>query len=947
MRDRTSPSRLFAVLGVVSIVAFAAPAHAAPPVLAQAGAASGTVAGTVKTADGTPLAGARITGQGPASASTVSDARGNFTLALPPGEYAISVTHGGFEPTTLQDIAVSAGVNQALAVTLTQESLNSLRTIGTTAATGRGSQINTGAATSNFVPAEAFTQLADPQINSVLQRIPDVTVEHLGSQQDTAIVVGGLQPYETQVLIDGHPIALGQYGVWLSHLFPDYLVGGVETQSGPGNTTPFANIAVGGTVNILTPGFTKATTAEFTTGVDTYASQYSNLLVSGSAGRLQYVAVVGTAGENGPYYKKQGCSVTEDYGTTANAPGSTGIVQFCGDMSGSLFTRADLLKINYNFTPSTSLELDATGSFGGYSPQGSAWGTSLGPTTIESCIAGTTQCTNPANANLVGSTINGYSWYPGTQINNSQQLYSAQFRTSLGSNTLLVRPYIGNIQPESYDGAAEGQYPSFFGPAPGTANYPGPPSLAAGVQIPSTGLANPNTFEATTCPVGNIFSYSQINSPQNTIVTKNGQEECFQYPYTFYEHDKLYGSTFSFIHPFGDNFVNLTYDFHGQSTFAYANAPSNVTVPFSATRFSTFSLTGALHPIENLTADFGLYDTLWTVNGSQALLDASGAPVTDANGNALTTGLDRSVSRFNPHIALVFRPHASDSIRLAWGTSETFPFVGDVSGTAAYQPPAGSAPLYTAGILTEKNPGLEPENSSEYDLGADHRFANGAVLSGDFQYSTVLNVFQQLELEQETTYNGAPALLGVNLPVNVARLRSQLLTLKYGFTPRYGVGYSVAAAADRSILDGIPLSAYNDSPSFPVNNVQLCGNGLFTPGLATCIPYLKGYAQMSYQGRSGDFLHLGIDYEGKNNAYYQPPFAQLDFTYRHPFSRFVDFQFSVQNLLNTNSFSDLPAPNAGEPLVAATVNGQTTYASTLIPENPRTARFQLRFHLGR
>ena len=79
------------------------------------------------------------------------------------------------------------------------------------------------------------------------------------------------------------------------------------------------------------------------------------------------------------------------------------------------------------------------------------------------------------------------------------------------------------------------------------------------------------------------------------------------------------------------------------------------------------------------------------------------------------------------------------------------------------------------------------------------------------------------------------------MPINVAGLQTELATLKYAFAPRAGFGYNVAVALDRSILTGIPAAAYNGNPGFPVNNVQTCGNGLFTPGLATCIPYLKGY----------------------------------------------------------------------------------------------------------
>lgn len=936
-----------AVLASCFVIAAGAPgsAQSAAPVVAQADAQHGVLTGTVKTGGGTPLSGATVTAVGPSNASATSLPDGSFTLTLVPGVYQIAVAHGGFQPTSLNDVIVVAATSVPLSVTLSESNLSSLQTIGrvTTSARGSASTINTGAATSNYVTAQTFTNLANPEINAVLEHVPDVTIQHMGSQQDTSIIVGGLQPYETQVLIDGHPIALGQYGVWLSHLFPSYLVGGIETQSGPGNTTPFANIAVGGTANILTPGFTTRPTAEFISGMDSYASQYTNLLATGSAGRLQYVAALGTGGINGPYYKAKGCAVAEDYATLANTPTSSGIVQFCGDMSGSLYTKGELLKLRYNFTPSTSLEVGYLGSFGGYSPQGSAWGNALGPTTIEQCMVGDPmQCTNPANLNLVGKTINGYSWYPGTEISNTQQIFSAQFRTSIGNNTLLVRPYVGSIQPESYDGTDEGYYPSFWSP-PGTT-----PSLGPGVQIPAAGLpGGGNTFESTECPIGNIYSYSQINSPYNTVVSVGGQEECFQYPYTFYEQDKLYGTTFSLIHPFGDNSLTFTYDFHGQSTFAYANSPSNVTVPLSSNRYSTFSLTGDIRATRTLTFDFGLYDTTWAIIGQQAEVDASGNPVLDASGNPIIEGLFRKVSRFDPHLALVLRPDRNDSYRAAWGTSETFPFIGDVSGTAAYQPYAQSAPLYTLGIFTEKAPNLQPEFSSAFSLGADHRFANGAVLSADLGYTIVHDVFQQLTLAENTTFQNKVGVLGIFTPINVAQLNAQVATVKYAYAPARGLGYMLQVGADRSILSGIPASAYNGSPGFPVNNVQMCGNGLFTPGLATCVPYLKAYGHVDYTWKDGTYAGLGIDYEGKNNSYYQPPFAQLDFTLRHPVTSWLEAQLSVQNLLNTNSFSDLPAPNAGVPIVAETTAGQTTYASTLLPVNPRTFRLQLRAHMGR
>ena len=104
---------------------------------------------------------------------------------------------------------------------------------------------------------------------------------------------------------------------------------------------------------------------------------------------------------------------------------------------------------------------------------------------------------------------------------------------------------------------------------------------------------------------------------------------------------------------------------------------------------------------------------------------------------------------------------------------------------------------------------------------------------------------------------------------------------------------------------------------------------------------------MSYTWRRGTYAGLGIEYEGKNNAYYQPPFAQLDLAVRHPLTRSLELQVSVTNLLNTNNFSNLPAPGLGVPIVAETSSGLATYNSVLIPTPPRTVRVQARFHTGK
>ncbi|MBD5605085.1 MAG: TonB-dependent receptor [Candidatus Eremiobacteraeota bacterium] len=806
------------------------------------------------------------------------------------------------------------------------------------------STINTGAATTTFISAESFTQLANPQINDVLQRAADVTIQHMGSQADTTVIIGGAQPYETQVLIDGHPLALGQYGVWTSQFFPSFIVGGAEIQSGPGNTTPFANIAVGGTLNLLTPGFTPNTTAEVTTGFDSYNSQNTNFLTTGSIDKLGYVVGIGQASTNGYFQGKSGCVVSPDnYGAGDNQPGNTGIVQYCGSLAGPLFVDGDILKLRYAFTPSTSLELGFVGAWAQFDPQGAAWGNSVGAITIEGCqTAVAFACTNPANANLIGKTIQGYVEYPGSSVYNNQDLFDGQFRTALpGNNTLLVRPYIGSIQPEIIDGSEEGAYPAFFGPLPGTANYTAP-TYANGKVIPPSfqpGGTVGTPLEQYCGVSSNVFGYSQLQDLNGKSSVVNGQQQCFQYPYSSYEQDKLYGTTFSFLHPFGDSLLNLTYDFHGQSDFAYFNGPANVSVPLSSNRYSTISLTGYLHLIRNVGFNVGLYDTRWTVAGVKPKLDATGDPVIDpATTEPFLTGLGRGVSRFDPHFAVTFRPTSDVSYRASAGSSATFPYLGQVSGNAAFQPYASSNPFFTAGILTEKNPNLDPEVSIAYGVGVDKRFHGGSILSFDLQDTVIHNVFETL-VQNETTPAG---ILGVSDQINVARLHSELAPLKYVVAPRYGLGFNVAVAAERSIIDGIPGAA-----GIPANGVQICGDGLATPGIPTCIPYLKGYGQITYANLDGSFAEIGVDYEGKNNSYFQPPFAQVDASFTTPLTKHVEFILGVQNLLNTNSYEHLPAPGAGVPLVSDDGKGQGSYISTLIPAPPRTLHAQIRLHVGR
>jgi hypothetical protein len=104
----------------LAFISLAGPASAAtsPTVIAQALSTQGTLTGRVVDARGNPLAAATVAATGPGGTrSTTSKADGSYILNLPAGAYTLLVSHGGFQQSQSDLIALLGGTSTTINVT--------------------------------------------------------------------------------------------------------------------------------------------------------------------------------------------------------------------------------------------------------------------------------------------------------------------------------------------------------------------------------------------------------------------------------------------------------------------------------------------------------------------------------------------------------------------------------------------------------------------------------------------------------------------------------------------------------------------------------------------------------------------------------------------------------------------------------------------------------------
>ncbi len=927
------------------------------PTLALAAANTSTVVGTVHSFGGAPIAGARVILVGAQRLTQTTDSTGAFKFAdVPTGLYTMLVTKGGYESYRDDNVAAFIGETVTLNVTLEASSFSSLRTIASVSTNAPGvASINTSSAAINSISAANFQNQGVQQVTRLLNQTPGILVTPYNpnngnpsngaspASEQTPQIRGAL-PYETESLIDGHPVSVGSAGTYSPTLINPFLLEDAELVKGPGSMPASINYAINGTVNYRTLEPTAVPHSSGFFGVDGWGGISTGFKATGSTTnhKLGYALGYTTDGAPGPLnqFTFNGSQLPLDNGPPGGpyyvngqqvamfpSPVGEGIapaafspyagmgVTFnqplygcCYTMNTGYHSTAELGKVIYNFSNTTSLKLSY---LGGQSVNGNgdveAYNTSLvgntsqpafffapcgsanAPITCNPFASGASyNCANPGSSPSCGTSIPldlssfngvGNSWQ-------QQNLFQGEFRTALGqTGTVLARYYTGALNTYAVAGPSTPlnvDLHNVYGTIPlcptGTKFDPSLP--------PAAGGTDPNGLMCLTSPTTAV-------APVNT--TFNGQSANFQtasQANLTASNDKMNGETLEVQEQLGDNTLTFSYDRNEQSSSSSEDEPSVgivVLSPVAGSKqiFQTFSLRGnfLLKPKLNLSVgDYQLnYLSHYSIDGGVTFND--------------------STHTYNePRAAFTWHPNGDTVYRFSAGGSVAPPYISLVSsGGPAWSAIIGGVPA--AGWTQNKNNGaISAETAFSYDLGVDRRIERSTSVGLDFYFTQLHNLF----LTQTATVSGAAASGCPNQPclvsetANLGQARYEGIELAVNHVVPHGFGWRLQGSLQRAFTYNLPPFFYCAGSTNPATgvttppgpgcifntNLAVLPNVNFG-GVATAIsgapngiasgrvPYMNAYGELNWNGYHGQYYNIGLTFFGNNNSYNQPPFAVL------------------------------------------------------------------------
>ena len=291
---------------------------------------NGSISGAVTSADGVPIGNADVSlegSEGRSKARTAAD--GSFTIpGVVPGFYTVVVTRSGFDTARQSDIVVVHGTTVDVKVALVQSSFSSLRVIGSVSTSANAkSQINTSTSSVSKISNQTFLDQGQPQIATILNQTPGIVTTHVGANgasqgSDEEVQIRGGLAYETESLIDGHPLSIGASGNYNPILLAPGMLQDIEVVKGPGAFPTEINGAINGTVNYRTLEPTRIPEQSVTIGSDQYGGVTTTLQATGSLRNhfIDYAFAYATNGTPGAFLNYPAPSSTTDFSYLGGAP---------------------------------------------------------------------------------------------------------------------------------------------------------------------------------------------------------------------------------------------------------------------------------------------------------------------------------------------------------------------------------------------------------------------------------------------------------------------------------------------------------------------------------------------------------------------------------------------------------------------------------------------------
>ncbi len=643
-------------------------------------------------------------------------------------------------------------------------------------------------------------------------------------------------------------------------------------------------------------------------------------------GKLGFVAAYTVQGSNGPLGTNTQLPVlVPSYGTingntfskvtglnniganVANQPlyNTTTLVACCVSFYSNFNDRAALLKAKYNFSDTTSL----TGTF----IDGEAYADQDG-NHIEALPMSFVPGAGYAAAN--GPAINVpdvFAYYSNEIITPEYEIdhepnFTAELHTSLGDNSIVARAYSANISRLQTSPGSPLATQNINLNLYGTATVNGVPTTFTGQSAtigipPGSGICAVNPIVLCTqaqINAGDALGYESLTYYQNA------------------EEDRLRGASFEFDHPFGNNgdLLTASYDYNKNSSHTYDyNSdpyPNSDTIPLGSYQtFGTILARGIFNFGSKLNLTLSNY---FTQDGSYS---------TQNYGVSWTTAHS---SRYDPRIAFTDQINRDVSLRASAGGAISYPYLSILDG-ANSAPPTGyvlpqNAQQIAYATNSLGNPGILPETSFGYDIGADVRVPGSQlVFESDVYLTNLFNEFLSTTyvsgmtgplcpttggpytvvgancVNGATTYPYEAVPLYSTQTVNIGDARYAGIEFAVRDDPPMGIGFQANLALERAYNYNISPCIYSKLPGCPTPLVNLgVVNGINFPGSFEsgttaagvslgavqnhAIPYSQGYGDIHYRFANNGLLSFGLQYYGPNNSLDVPAFFMGNLTAR-------------------------------------------------------------------